>query len=275
MKRGFTILGIALAAFLFTDNKAHTNATGAPAGKTGSPGDGGVSCNTAYCHSGPQATDEHIEINYFELDSGGVYTITVVSKSETPFQYQKVGFQACVEDENGEKIGTLETISNTRTKLVGQNYITHKTAGTETTGSHHAWTFNWIPPEGFVGEATVYAASMFTNESGTSSGDIHVLGNYTINVFDVVDIEETDILDFSIYPNPTSEVLNLKFNNDFSENIKVSLVDVKGMETLLYNGCLDSNQNRFIVPHHLVNGVYIFKLYSDKGISTRQILLNR
>ena len=66
MKQLFTIIGISLAVFFSTGKHAHTNTAGAPAGKTGSPGDNNTTCNTAYCHSGPDATDQNLSITMVE-----------------------------------------------------------------------------------------------------------------------------------------------------------------------------------------------------------------
>lgn len=274
MKRLMIPILIAVLPFAIFNENAHTNQTGAPAGKTGSPGDGGQTCNGGYCHTGPQATDEHIDITVLSLDSGGIYTITVESKSETPFQYQKAGFQACVEDENGEKIGTLETISTTETKIVSQNYITHKIAGTETSSSHHAWTFNWIPPEGFAGNATVYAASMLTNANGESTGDVHVLGNHTFYA-EEVNVDEVQSFDFTVYPNPVRNQFNLSVNLDVNQYAEVSLMDSKGMQIQLFQGDLAQKMYEFIIPNHLANGVYTIKVATEHERVTQQILLSR
>ena len=39
----------------------------------------------------------------------------IQAQSETPFEYTKAGFQACIEDASGAKIGNLSTLSNTLT----------------------------------------------------------------------------------------------------------------------------------------------------------------
>lgn len=275
MKRGFIILGIALAAFLFTENKAHTYASGAPEGNTASPGDGGATCNSGYCHSGPQATDETLELLVTTFLPVGEYGISVIAKSETTGQYEKAGFQACVEDENGNKIGELVVTDNTTTKITGQDYITHKYSGTapsqEVDGDHHIWNFTWVAPEGFEGVATVYAAAMLTNDDAANTGDVHVASSHSFNVS--VGVEEQNSLNVSVFPNPVKEQINLTSDKAFGENTRISMVDMKGAEVLLFEGDLNQYEYSFVLPSSIANGLYTLKVQSDNGVQSQKIIL--
>ena len=272
MKKLFTILGITFATFLVTDNSAHTYQSGAPAGRTGSPGDGS-SC-TVYCHSGPSVTDQFITISMIE-NTPREYTITIQAQSETPFEYTKAGFQACIEDASGTKIGNLSILSNTLTKIVNQHYITHTTLGTspseEFSGSHHAWSFNWSAPDDFVGEATVYTAVMLTNNDGSNSGDVHLASNYTFNVG--LGLDEVYGFDFSVYPNPVSEQINLVFETPIEEDTSISLIDMKGAEIVLHQGFLSQKEYNLVLPAGLVSGVYAIRIDRESGQSSKRIIL--
>ena len=225
MKQIFTILGIAAAIFFTNGNTAQTTFL------------------------------------------SGEYGIRVIAKSATPGQYEKVGFQACVEDENGNKIGELSVSNISLTKIVGQDYITHKALGTapssEVSGDYHIWDFNWTAPEGFDGEVTVYVASMFTNNNGAYTGDVHVTTNHTFNVS--VGIEELNSFDFSVYPNPVAEQINMICKKPFGENTRISLIDLKGAEVVLFAG--DMHQREYS------NGIYTLNIQSKNGRSSQQIVI--
>lgn len=274
MKKTITVLAIASLAMLFTANRAHTYGSGAPAGKTGSPGDGGMSCNSAYCHSGPEATDETIVISSYEIGNR-LFQITVEAKSSTPFQYQKAGFQACIEDGDGDKIGELATISSTTTKIVEQNYITHKGSGTapsnEVFGSHHLWSFYWTAPEDFTGEAFVYAASMLTNANGEITGDVHVEGSYTIDVG--LGQEELEALKMNVYPNPATEYIEIDVSGFVGEALLVELIDMKGSVKTLYDRLLEKDHIKYRIPPSQAEGIYLVNLTSSKANLSKSILL--
>ena len=62
-----TILAFLAIVFFSSKDLAYTFSTGAPAANTASPGDGGATCNTAYCHSGTSAqSGENIAISLLE-----------------------------------------------------------------------------------------------------------------------------------------------------------------------------------------------------------------
>ena len=276
MKQLFTILGISLAVFFSTGKDAHTNTGGAPAGKTGSPGDNNTTCNTGYCHSGPSVTDQSLTITMVE-NSPREYTISVEAKSNTPNQYSKAGFQACVEDASGTKIGALATLSDELTKIIGEgSHITHKSAGTaaspEVSGTHHSWSFNWSAPADFNGEATVYAAAMLTNSNGMNSGDTQVTSSYPFNVG--LGLETINAFDFSVFPNPASAQLNLNLKSIPGENTSISLCDAKGAFTTLISGNLTQKSYAFSLPQYLAKGMYTLTISSPKGQTSKKVLLN-
>jgi hypothetical protein len=277
MKHIFTLLGIASLAFLFTGNVAHTNSSGAPAGKTGSPGDGGSSCNNAYCHGyGSQNSGEYVEIFVvLPLSSVDTYRIRVEAGNSGNFQYEKAGFQACVEDGSGNKLGQIFTVSNTLTQIVEQDYITHTELGTapssQSDNSTHMWEFDWLPPADFIGEATVYAASMLTNNNGMNTGDVHVTANHVFNVG--LGLDQGDTFEFTVFPNPTSEQINMSWDTPLGENTRISLYDMKGAESVLFEGTLNDLTYTMVLPSHLAKGLYTIIVDSERDSSSRKIVL--
>ena len=278
MKQVITILGILAAVFLTTGNLAHTNVTGAPAGKTGSPGDAGSSCDNPYCHGyGSQNSGEYVEILVtLPLSSTDAYRVTVVAANSGSFQYEKAGFQACVEDAAGNKIGQIAIVDPTLTQIVEQDYITHTSLGTapssQSVNSNHMWEFDWMPPANFDGEeATIYAASMLTNNNGMSSGDVHVTTNYTFNVGFALD--EADAIGFSVYPNPVEDEIHIFFGEALDENIAIILYDLKGAEVVLFEGKFNQKEYSMMLPSNLAKGIYTLSVHSDLRHSSQKLFL--
>ena len=277
MKKLLTILGITTLTFLTTANLAHTNVTGAPAGKTGSPGDQGSSCNSPYCHGyGAQNSGEYVEIFVaLALNSMDSYGITVEAGNTGGFQYEKAGFQACVEDASGNKIGQISLVNSELTQILEQDYITHTELGTTPSSQSiygtHMWEFDWTPPTDFVGEVTVYAASMLTNDDGMNSGDVHVTTSFTFNVG--LDLDETNEVDFSVYPNPVADEFHISFGEVLDENIAITLCDLKGAEVLLLEGTLNQKEYSMILPSDLAKGVYTLCVDSKNRHSSQKIIV--
>jgi len=124
--------------------------TGAPAAKTGSPGDG---ANCTECHGGT-ATTTAGQITSNIPASGYVPGTTYQITATNPLTNAgKMGFEVSPQNVAGTLLGTL--VAGTGSQLVGGNkYVTHLLANTTT----NTWTFGWIAPAAGTGTVTFYGA---------------------------------------------------------------------------------------------------------------------
>ena len=276
MKYLGTIFALLAIVYLNTTDKAHTFSTGAPAAKTGSPGDEGSSCNSPYCHSGPAAgSGENIAISILQPLDQGPYRISIEVSNTGGMQYEKIGFQACVEDDFGNKIGEISLVDLIRTKFPNGNsdYITHTFTGTAPTDNFsHLWEFDWTPPTNFeVQEANVYVASILSNDNNQNTGDVHVTNHHTFNVG--VSIEELGLFDFSVYPNPAKDEIHISFSQKQQEDLVILLYDLKGSETVLFDGKRDQNIESIVLPSHISSGLYTLEIRSIYARSTEMLAI--
>jgi hypothetical protein len=145
-----------VAVILFTAYSPPYNpdhASGAPAGYTGSPGDGK---NCTNCHGGSASTQAGIITSNIPAQgytAGSSYTITV-SLSGTGNK----GFEVSPQNASGTLLGSLTAGSGS--KLVGSGkYCTHSSA---VGGSSATWNFTWIAPVAGTGNVTFYGAFTIT-----------------------------------------------------------------------------------------------------------------
>ena len=276
MKYLGTIFALLAIVYFSSEDVAHTSSTGAPAANTASLGDGGVTCNTAYCHSGPSAqSGENIAISVLQPLGQGPARISIEVSNSGGIQYEKVGFQACVEDDFGNKIGEISLVDPTRTKFPNGNsdYITHTFAGTAPSDDFsHLWEFDWTPPANFEGQvANVYAASILSNNNNQNNGDVHVTNHYIFNVG--VSIEEPGLFDFSVYPNPAQDEIHISFSQKQQEDLVILLYDFKGSETVLFDGKWNQNVESIVLPSHISSGLYTLEVRSIYGRSTEVLAI--
>jgi uncharacterized protein (TIGR02145 family) len=182
----FWVLACILCIVFYTPQQAHSNASGAPEGHTGSPGDDGSTCNS--CHSGPSPSS--LDTYAISFDEGGdteVYpnTLHEVQISLYSPGASKFGFQMRAEDNAGNSVGQIILTEPLSTQLDGE-YLTHTSSGTQFT-DNAIWTCSWLSPIDFVGEVTFYTAGLMTNNSGTNSGDKLMSNNITIEVVSTID----------------------------------------------------------------------------------------
>lgn len=154
---------LAISISISALNTAISNPQGAPAGKTGSPGDGGATCQASSCHSGTPTVVPGIITSNVPTDGyigGTTYTITVTTTGSG-----NKGLQVSPQDITGNLLGTM--IASSGTKLIGGGkYLTHTTPKT---GSTATWTFQWIAPTAGTGDVTFYGAFAVTDKSTKKS----------------------------------------------------------------------------------------------------------
>jgi hypothetical protein len=136
-----------LGAFGGDDNSDYPS--GAPAGYTGSPGDGH---NCTSCHGGSQSTVSGWITSDIPADGytpGTNYTITVTVSGSG----QK-GFEVSPQDGTGTLLGTLT--AGTGNHLTGSGkYVTHSA---KSSANPKTWSFTWTAPAAGTGLVTFYGA---------------------------------------------------------------------------------------------------------------------
>ncbi len=140
----------AVTAIILSSGYTIMYPTGAPAAKTGSPGDG---ANCTECHGGTATTTPgQITSN---IPAGGyvpgtTYQITATNPLTNA---GKMGFEVSPQNAAGAQKGTL--VAGSGSQLVGgTKYVTHTNANT----TNNTWTFSWIAPAAGSGAVTFYGA---------------------------------------------------------------------------------------------------------------------
>lgn len=261
----FVLLTIGLVLFQATQNEVVSNTSGAPQGRTGSPGDG-VTCATSNCHNTTATVSTTPLISSNVPSSGYVpgqtYTITVTM---TQTGITKMGFQVSPQDASGNLLGTL-TLTNTSTTRFAQSnskYVTHTTTGSNTSGGTGTWSFNWTAPSSStLNSVTFYGAFNFSNANGQSGGDNIRTSTLTVNKSNVglaEAIENGNNMDMLVFPNPVREAARVRIKLDKPELLTMNVYDLQGRlvaEPVQLQGI--SGVNEIIIPgvSDLKAGVY-------------------
>jgi hypothetical protein len=130
--------------------------SGAPAGYTGSPGDGN-DCSS--CHGGSPTTVSgwiSSDIPAEGYTPGTTYTITATATGTG-----NKGFEVSPQNSSGTLLGTLTAGSNNHLTGSGK-YVTHNAA---VSGSTATWTFTWAAPASGTGSVTFYGAFAITTST--------------------------------------------------------------------------------------------------------------
>ena len=250
---------------------------GAPAGHTGSPGDGK---NCTACHSGTAAEFQSgwitSDIPVTGYVPGESYTITASASSAGR---SKFGFQVSPQDNSGNLLGTL-SVTSSETQLTGSNkYVTHTNSGTSGSNNSKSWTFTWKAPAKGSGDVSFYGAFNATNSDNTSSGDIIYTSSLTVSENTTVGIEEytAGIIELKVFPNPSSEKLNLKYSLEETSKVEIKIYSLDGKNSsVLFSGYKNKGEfdESYLLNRNLIaKGFYFLELSNGKKRTVEKVLI--
>jgi hypothetical protein len=243
-----------------TVSVTHSNPSGAPAGVTGSPGDGNQTCARSGCHSGNPV---QVEAGMISSDipeegyiPGQTYSITINLNQAGVSRW---GFEASPQNLSGAKIGSLVLTNTGETRLISSGkYVTHTTAGNSGSTGSKSWTFDWVAPVAGTGGLSFYASVMAANNDGGRTGDKIFTDELAIieSTSTSTETHESEEINLTIFPNPSvGDELHLSLNEPASEFNAIRIYTLTG--ALVMELGLDS-----FVQSHLVLTIPSFKLES-------------
>lgn len=226
-----------------------SSASGMSGALSGSPGDGGVTCNA--CHSSQGVNFNAVanittNIPPTGYVPGNTYSISVSVTSTST----KHGFQLTAETPSNAKLGTFTAGTGNQVVNAGTG-VTHTSAGTSLT----SWTCSWTAPSTANTPVNFYAAVNATNANFNTSGDQVVTASRGYEV--ILGNDEYKVIAFQVYPNPTSDYLKINNWNQYNDT-EVSIVSIQGQEIKKMK--LDNN---IIDVSNLKSGVYFLNLTNE------------
>jgi hypothetical protein len=267
MKRKFLLSFGAISAAIILMS-AIANTSHSPGAKTGSPADG---ANCTACHSGATQTATSWISSNIPMTGyvpGTKYTITLTG---THAGVVKFGFELTAENAQKAKIGTFTITNSTETQLTNMMHaVTHTGNGLTPSGDSKTWSFDWTAPVAGSGDVTFYASLNAADGNGGTSGDVIYNTNLTYTEDINAGIENSDQSNsFSIFPNPSTDVLNIKLNT--TDAYEMSVLDLTGKQMLSEIIRSQTEVYRLDVLE-LPKGVYLIHLKSDRKLLTKQFV---
>lgn len=245
--------------------------------RTGGPGSSGQTCAGGGCHSaassatsvaiklkdaatGTDVTDgKYVPLRTYEVQ------ITVSNASRSSF-----GFQAMALGTTDANIGQLTAGAGQHTRTVSNRTIVEHSSHISGTTA----TFTWISPPAGSGTATFHAAGNAVNANGGSDGDFPSL-TYSVAFSENNTSVGTlaNAIDVLTYPNPFSNVLNVKMDNVTSGEYTLTAFDLRGK--MLYQHTEQVNSGKFegsINTFKWAAGNYFIQISKDGVKHTRTVV---
>ena len=252
----FCVLLVVILASFGGSNLKYS--AGAPPGYTNSPAD---AKDCSHCMGGTAVVvDGWItsDIPVTGYEPGTTYTITATVTGSGD-----KGFEISPQDDLGNLIGTLT--AGTGNQLIGGGkYVTHTNASG---GSTATWTFQWTAPSPGVGEVTFYgcfAAGKLNTKITTMTVSQSTVG-----------IEDRRSDSFTVFPNPASDQISVRFLQQEPEHVEIALFDINGRKILnLYHDFVYAGMfhHSFSLPVH--PGIYAVRVQSGDFTCSRKIIIH-
>jgi hypothetical protein len=275
MKKKFIlVLSLLLASGMIWDaqfHQANGNSSAAPAGNTGSPGDGN-SCARIGCHTGGPAQTNQIvsltgNIPVEGYIPGQTYNMTVTMSNGG----SRFGFSLSPQNAQGALLGTLiASGAGTTLNGAGGKYLTHTSSGTSGSGSK-SWTFQWTAPSAGTGTVTFYGAYNFANNQGNTGGDVIVTHTQTFSENLTTSLSEVSGNRLEIFPNPIEDQINIRMA-DVDEVIMVTLMGVDG-RVVLQEKYSQGNIRIELAGRKVPSGVYMLALETGGKRVVRKVMV--
>ncbi len=235
---------------------------GSPGDYTGSIGDDFITCTV--CHSSgadfnlTSTITTNIPITGYVL--GTTYLVQVSATTDGTESGR--GFELTAENSIGTTVGTYDLTGATGTPKI----ITSGGSVTHSNENSNSWSFNWIAPVTNEGMITFYTSVLAVNGSG-NGGDETALTSYSADL-STLGMDEISNLKFEMFPNPTSDYLNIQLPNNII-TASVGIYDMVGKQVLLTE--IDKYNHNLNVSE-LSKGVYIVRLITQGKTGLRKLI---
>lgn len=285
MKTKFTLSLFALSVLLiFTQTISESNTalsftSGPGAGNAGDPAGGNMTCRR--CHGGdaPLTLPNIIQSNIPEqgYTPGITYTISATVGREGRVKF---GFQITPQNEQGMFLGTLiNTNTDTQLNSANQGYVNHTSSGTSGITGTKTWTFNWTAPVAGSGPVTFYGAFNITNNNNANTGDDIFLSRLTVKEAIATSVfsrnANTNANEISLFPNPSTEVINLEYLVQKENAVDITIVSMNGIVTPIFNS-KNHRIGKYTLPINIENfnpGIYFIKITIGNATSTERFVI--
>ncbi len=269
----FAFLSVAL--FIFNSNSSGAGAV-QNADRTGSPVGSG-SCAT--CHSGGDfGTNVSVSLlkdgeTITQYQPGETYTYRVTinaSNNPSAFGFQTVALLGS-DNTNAGQFGSPPSTTQVTT-LDSRQYFEH--AARQTSGTIE---IEWTAPAEGSGDVKIYAVANAVNNNSSTSGDSPAMLNEPLTISEAVvsSIFNVDRLsvNLQLYPNPTTDWLNMEVNGASTGAYQMQIIDISGKVLLRQD--LDISEKQFVKGFSVSTfqpGQYFLRLTDGQAVASQAFL---
>ena len=248
---------------------ALVNTSGAPAGKSGAPGEG----NCTMCHAGSVndgSTSSSITYNgsNSEYTPGDTYNMTLsITNGAVKNGFQLVVIDSIIE-ENAGNINVTDTVNTQLISANNRDYLNHTSSGT----MENSWNFEWTAPANDIGPIVFYYAYNVTNNALNTDGDNIYLSQVTLYPSNTSPVCDSKCFDFDCYVWSNNK-LAIETNYLVKTPLSITLFDLQGKEAFSKEISISEKTMEVIIPNNILKGIYIISLKSNSFHQAKKVTI--
>jgi hypothetical protein len=234
-----------------------------PVGSTGAPSE--KTCISSGCHTQGTPTGT-IEVSGLPsvIAPNTTYQVIVKNTSTTG---KATGFQMTCLDANNTKCGTFSTGTNVSVGTEAGREYPRNSKKTQLQSGAATWTFPWKSPAVLTSnKITFYYAGIFGNGDGKENKDGQFVGSKVVS-FVTPTINPVFDKAIKIFPNPTTELLNIQLEGETSA--EAYLFDINGHQ--VKKMFLDAATQ--INVKDLPKGIYQLQILAAEKYTIRKVII--
>jgi hypothetical protein len=262
MKKKLLLMSILSIAYVAFQSSINGVTTAQQLDRTNSPLNAG---NCSSCHSGgnfeSNMTIELIDKNNQSVKNYAVGETYTVRYTINATGAAKFGLQSTILASDSSSAGTL-TAKSANSQIVSLNnrtYLDHKTASTT-----NVFEANWVAPAVLKGDIKIYSSALAANGDNGTIGDKQITESPFVISPSASGLKNQS-LTIKVYPNPTTESINIE------SNITPNTIEIYSLTGSLV---LSANNTKTLNTNLLDNGIYLLKVKIGDQIFQQKILKN-
>ena len=95
-----------------------------------------------------------------------------------------------------------------------------------------------------------------------------------INIIEDTDINELDIVDLTIYPNPSRDIFNITFESNKKQNLEIRIINVIGDRVFIESKQqIIGEYTKQINLAEYPKAIYFLEIETDDGVINKKLIL--
>ena len=121
---------------------------------------------------------------------------------------------------------------------------------------------------------TVDGDGNITGIGSSKGGSILLVDDFSFDMVNGINDNLQDENKLTVYPNPSKDIINIKYNSNESEHVSISIKDINGRMVYCEKGIHNTNEHQESIDvSGFAKGIYLLQISDESEIVSRKIVI--